>query len=412
MVRERYTEIIRQVAVNVSGSTIDSVRRKDITRTGFRVYSDGLIGTAGAIGIFDEPMLWEKAEKALERGVEYPFGLSPERRQSLDSTRIQLQAGEFLEEAEALVEGLIGMAPGLLFTNKVLLSVYRRSLHNDLGLDLENVYDELSVDLMFKQKGSSGILDGFLIPSSMARYDRSLLLEEYGSFCEAFSTPVDLPEGRKLPVMLTRENWSMPLRKLYTDLSGLSIGSGASLLSGRIGEKVFSEGLTLLQCSDPKRGCGPFFDMEGVVNEGFTLPLVDEGVVRTAFTDKRTAERFGLPLTGAAGGAFDGVPCLSLPGLVPDSSDRTASELLRGDPGVLIVFAAGGEFKPDGAFATPVQLAMLHDGSRLLGRLPELRVSSHLFRIFGDDFRGVSCDSASALTDDGFMIFDADVERA
>ncbi|NLI02230.1 MAG: peptidase U62, partial [Candidatus Fermentibacter daniensis] len=70
------------------------------------------------------------------------------------------------------------------------------------------------------------------------------------------------------------------------------------------------------------------------------------------------------------------------------------------------------DFTPQGAFATPVQLAMLHDGTRFVGRLPELRISSHLFRMFGDDWMGQSADDISAFYDSPSMVMRMDVEKA
>jgi PmbA protein len=45
-----------------------------------------------------------------------------------------------------------------------------------------------------------------------------------------------------------------------------------------------------------------------------------------------------------------------------------------------------------------VQLAYLFDGETLLGRLPELNVSSHLYDMFGQDLIGVSTDSLTSLS--------------
>jgi len=58
----------------------------------------------------------------------------------------------------------------------------------------------------------------------------------------------------------------------------------------------------------------------------------------------------------------------------------------------LIAIASGGDFTPDGKFATPVQVSYLTDGVKLLGRLPELTIKGSLFDFFGRDFIGVSSD--------------------
>jgi PmbA protein len=182
--------------------------------------------------------------------------------------------------------------------------------------------------------------------------------------------------------------------KLLEELDGLTFGSGSSLFSGKTGKKLFGESFTVLQSrADADEVYCPFFDIEGSVNQGERVPLIEDGVIRRAYTCRRYARKYELPLTGAAGGEYDAVPDLEPPSLVVRDSGKTIAELLDGRKAILVYFAAGGDFTPDGAFATPVQSAYVYDGERLLGKAPELAVSSHLYRMFGDDFVGVSSDN-------------------
>lgn len=50
MVKELYQEITREVTLNVTVGRVDSVRRKNITKSGCRVYRDGCVGVAGCLG--------------------------------------------------------------------------------------------------------------------------------------------------------------------------------------------------------------------------------------------------------------------------------------------------------------------------------------------------------------------------
>ena len=74
----------------------------------------------------------------------------------------------------------------------------------------------------------------------------------------------------------------------YYDLLGLLAGSlnaesmclGTSLLSGRIGEKVFADHFSLAHdVSEQECWNTPFFDGEGVVQKGDRLPYIENGVV-------------------------------------------------------------------------------------------------------------------------------------
>ena len=78
--------------------------------------------------------------------------------------------------------------------------------------------------------------------------------------------------------------------------------------------------------------------------------------------------------------------------MVQDSG-KTISEILDGRKAIFIYITAGGDFTPEGDFASPVQLAFYFDGQKLSGRLPQIQVSSNLYKMFGDDYLGVSTDT-------------------
>ena len=66
MIKEKYVEKTSQLAVNIENNRVESVRRKDITKTAIRVYSENKLGVAGGLGKIDEEELTERAVKALD----------------------------------------------------------------------------------------------------------------------------------------------------------------------------------------------------------------------------------------------------------------------------------------------------------------------------------------------------------
>ena len=195
-------------------------------------------------------------------------------------------------------------------------------------------------------------------------------------------------------------------------MHGLLYGSGGSLFAGKMGEKLFADDFTVFQSRNPQDDIvAPFFDMEGTVNEGYRATLIENGVLEAVMTDKKYANKFGLSLTGSAGGDYDSVPSLSVRNTQIASTGKAVSELLDGRMGVLVWIASGGDFTSEGAFATPVQLAYLYDGEKLVGRLPELNVSSHLYDMFGKDFCGVSTDSLTHLCKMNLAVMNMEVTK-
>ncbi len=411
MQREYYRTRQLQVSAIVSGSEVGSIRRKDVVKTGLRIFEDGVIGTAGAIGSFDPAGLEGRARDALGCGIEYPWGLSTTVG-SVEHLIGGFSPGDLAAEAEAVMEAVRRSHPGFVFSGSISYDDITTSMDNDAGLDLRSRTSGVSIGLEFREKGSPGIMDGWVGMGPCRRWDRKAALAEMDEFLNAYGNRIDLPSEGLQPVIFGWEaRWPI-FTKLAGDLHGLEYGTGASLLAGRIGERIFSESFDFNFSIDPLIEDIPHFDTEGVPNPAPGVPLIESGVLARVCTDRRVSTRYGLEHTGCAGGSYDGIPTCSSGIGRPISSGRTLADLVEGRPSVFVAVSMGGDFTPDGSFATPVQLAMLHDGRRFVGRLPELNVSSHLFRIFGEDWVGVSADGTSSLAWSPSVVTRLEVLRA
>jgi PmbA protein len=107
-----------------------------------------------------------------------------------------------------------------------------------------------------------------------------------------------MPTGRFPVVFEPRVARSM-LSHLLGAINGPSIARGTSFLKDRLGQRVFPEGITIID--DPHRPRGlrsrPF-DGEGIANR--RLALVDKGVLTTWLLDLRSARQLGMATTGHA----------------------------------------------------------------------------------------------------------------
>jgi PmbA protein len=398
--KEHYSHHVRQTSLNIVQTRVDSIRKKDIVRTGLRVYEDGKIGVAGAIGRYDEQELAQGAVAALALGIPYPYELASARQESVEPAHDLPEGTLFVDEMQQMLAELEQTQPKFSFSNKINLQTRAVGLANDLGLDLKYRSTSISVGLVIKDKGSSNILDAFVGYEGW-RYDRAEFLRLCHMVCDAYRNPLDIDDG-KYPVLFLAAD-DVYRTKLAEALHGQLYGTGASLFAGKIGQPLFAPSFSVHESRSWRDGIvGPFFDAEGTVSDEHRVPLIQAGVLEAVRTDKKNAVKFGLPHTGSATADYDSVPALGqayagLGNLVIDSTGKTMKELLDGQKGILVWIASGGDFTPSGSFATPVQLSYLFDGERLLGRLPELNVSSHLYDMFGQDLIGVSTDSLTSL---------------
>lgn len=407
MIKEKYIKNLKEISINIVQSNIKSVRKKDITKTGFRVYDNGFIGIAGAVGKIDEVELEKRGIENLKLEIPYPYEPSTNLVKKVDYRKEIFSHEEFVKEVETLLQILRDEFPNFIFSNSIYIQEFETKLINDKGLDLTHIDRVVAVGLVIKEKDSVNVFDAFSTFVDR-EYSREKILNNTREILAAYKNKVELPAKGKLPVVFMGDD-GLPLMKIADELNGYKVGTGASLFKDFIGEKKFSHKFTLYQSAEEEELSGvEFFDAEGVVNTDFRYTLIENGKIITPYTDKKTASQFNLPLTGSASAEYDKVPSLVPRNITVKSSDKTLKELLNGGLGVVVLIASGGDFTQEGVFGTPVQLAFLTDGEKLIGRLPELTVSGELYSMFGDDFIGKSRDKG--LLGQKTIAFNLDVD--
>ena len=409
MKKELYRQNVQEVSASIVQTEIQAIRSKNITKTAMRLYDGEHIGIAGALGDGDEGDLLTRAEKALARNLEYPFQpISGEKQAKQISSNFK-DSQEFITEMGGMLEKLGKNHPEFIFSNKLNLSNSTITLENDNGLEYSYQASVSELGLVIKERKSSNIIDAFLGYDG-TQYNRDDFLTAASMVCDGFLKQLDIDDG-EYPVLFFTSDGTY-YSKLAESLNGLLYGSGTSLFSGKIGEKLFSDGVTVFQSrSDKDHMYVPFFDFEGAVNPKDRYTLIRNGVIKSPYTNRNYAKKYDLPHTGAAAGAYDSAPDLGGVRFVIEESNKTAKELLDGKKGVLVYIASGGDFTSDGAFASPVQLGYLFDGERLIGRLPPLSISSHLYSMFGDDFSGVSKDALFPNSHDRLVVMNMKVTK-
>ncbi|HBC75522.1 MAG: hypothetical protein A2008_07140 [Candidatus Wallbacteria bacterium GWC2_49_35] len=409
MIIEKYIQKDEEISLKIVQTKIDSLKRKNIIRTGCRAYDGKYIGIAGALGGHDEKFLENEARAALSLKVPYEYEPGCDLNLSKNLSCDIFAENELISEVETLLEAVRIAQPDFSFSDAVKLINYEERILNDRGLDLCYRDRILVLSLLFKKKTSVNILDGF-VSFKGRKYDRAAFLKHLNAVCGAYNNLIDLPAGERFPVIFSTED-PTPLIKFAQDLHGLRFGTKSSIFSDKSGQKLFSDKFDFYFCLDPAENPGSFFDAEGSVNEGFETPLIKNGVLISPYTDKNTSKTYGLPYTKSASCEYDGIPQPALTAHRIASSQKTAKELLGGRPAIFVMIASGGDFTPEGNFATPVQLALYFDGENFIGKLPELQISSNVYEMFGGAYIGVSKDSYFPLSREKCLIMDLKVSK-
>ena len=409
MIREIITQKSKMTKLSVTNNRISAILRAENEKTGLRVYQDGLIGVAGAIGKYDEDELTARAKHMLRYRVPYDCAPTERAVRTVDlSQRFALTDEELVSTSTRLLDELRRRYPAFTFSHIIRYEEKEESLRNDVGADLLYRDKYVSLELLIKYKSSKSLMDGFAVNiSRMYSFDDAFAIAS--EYCDAYEETIELPREGKIPVVLLTEH--MFLNKFLTDLNGKQYGAGTSLFAGRAGEKLFHERFSLEVDRNPETCYGGFFDGEGTTLPGDRCLLIENGVLRMPYTTKRIAKKYGLPLTASASLSYDAVPDATPEGIRATPGDQTLHALLGGRKAIFVMFASGGDFTAQGEYASPVQAAYLFDENQIYGRLPQLAMSSNVFDMFGKDFVGVSCDSNSPHSPFRYLVVDMDVKK-
>ena len=387
MKREVYSRRIIKTALNITQNRIDSVRKNDIVRSACRVYDKGCIGISGFFGEPNEEH-WKAAEENLSLCIPYEYEPEAGKQRSEDRRKEVLTQQEFLEKAEDMMARLHEQNPNFIFSNKIISMDLTESLKNDQGLDYQFRDRCYVFSIIFKHLDSNAVFDGGLGYQGRT-FDAERFLADAHTILTAYQTPVQLPQEETIPVAL---GFGEVGGKILEGLSAEDLGKGTSIFAGKLGEKLFSEDFTLYADRTAENIATAFFDMEGSTVENDRIALIDRGTLVRGFCDKKNAAEFGCDNTACGEGGYDDVPSLGLAGIEVQPSEKSFADLLGKGRAILIDTMGGGDCTAEGNFASPVQLAYLIEDGRLVGRLPEFGLSGSIYKMFGEDYIGLSSD--------------------
>ena len=138
--------------------------------------------------------------------------------------------------------------------------------------------------------------------------------------------PKKLTSGPR-PVVFDRRVASTFLSALCGAISGPAVARGVSFLRDRMGEKIFADGINIID--DPHRewghGSAPF-DGEGLANR--RMALIEDGVLTTWLLNSASARQLGLSPSGHAKRNPGGPPGASPSNLHLEAGSQSREELI------------------------------------------------------------------------------------
>ncbi len=385
--KEKYVSDFIESYVKYEENKLHSFHRNTSRMNSYRIYRDGKVGIYCQAGEVEDAIGYQKAEEGLVRARPYPFDLEHGKR-SRDKTERFVTDKELLEIAAECMQYIIEKYPSFVFNAGFGQNHRSNRMTNEKGMDYKNTDCAISINVSFKHINSRDLTDGNF-DFSLRDFDKSVFMKMADDYLANFEKEIALPEE-----IIIDTQYYQVVGMVADCLNAERMALGTSLLSGKVGEKVFSEEFTLMHdVSDAECWYDNFWDGDGYVTDGDKRTFIEKGVVLSGYADKKTAKKYGVPHTGNAYIDYSDIPGPGGLNLRIARSKKTVKELLNGRYCIIPVIYSGGGFADNGDYTMPVQCALLSDGENILGKVPPFTIVSNLFDMFGKDYIGVGSDN-------------------
>ena len=187
---------------------------------------------------------------------------------------------------------------------------------------------------------------------------------------------------RKVPVVFDKRVASSLVSHLASAVNGAAIARKSSFLKDKMGEKLFSDGIRIIDDPLRKRGLRSHpFDGEGVA--GKKLALIDDGYLRSWILDCATARELGLTTTGHASRGVSSVPSPSPSNLHLEAGKVSPEDLIADiKDGFYVTDLIGmGVNMVTGDYSRGASGFWIENGKKTYA-VSEVTIAGHLFDIF------------------------------
>lgn len=211
------------------------------------------------------------------------------------------------------------------------------------------------------------------------------------------------------PVIFENRVASALIGPMLGAISGPSVARGTSFLKSKLGERVFSDAVTIVDDPHRPRGLGSSpFDDEGVRNA--RRALIDGGVLTTWLLNTPAARQLGLATTGHASRGGAGAPGVSTTNCWMEPGDTDLQGLMRqAGSGLLVDSLFGPSLNANtGDWSIGVQ-GFWFEGGEVAYPVSEITVAGNLVDLYarlvpGSDLEFRSSTNAPSILIDGMAI--------
>jgi PmbA protein len=342
-----------------------------------RLWKDGKPGLAVSYGAVDPAISVAKAIELSQLNEPETPELNSADRNLYPDLGHTIPTAELLEMGKYAIELVRSKFPDVLCSSQWDCDIETTRLVNSLGLDCSYTDTTLSGYLAAEWIRGDDFLSVGDGQTERGQLDPTRIAHSIIKRLQWANKNVNPPTG-KVPVLFTAKAADMLWETVQAALNGKQAIEGASPWNDRLGKKVSSTMLTLMQ--EPTRG--PFscpFDDEGTPTRPLTL--IQGGELKLFYADRTIGKILG---SGSTGNGFrSGLGSYPTPGLVNltiSPGTQSFAELVQSmKSGIIIDQILGSGAGMSGDFSINVELGYRVKNGEILGRVKDTMVSGNVY---------------------------------
>ena len=376
-------------AISFENGRLKNIESRNLSGVSLRLIRGERLGLAYTRNLFNPEKLIQNALDTLQGGVEaryrFPEPFRPREARAYDPAIEALSNTQMVEEGHRIIRRLADKTQGQINLS-VHRAVTRVRVLNSRGNDLNWESSQYAVHTALLYPGSYNAVERSWparrfepLPDSLLEfildlYNRSLLKVH--------------PAGGRMKCLFLPETVYTLIWRLQSAASGKNIFEKISPLADRIGDRIFSECLTL--GDDPLNAERP--NARGFDDEGTPCglyPIIEKGCLRNYYYDLHYAQKLGVQPSGHGyrtapwgGDSLSTKPRPALEYLYLAPGGRSFRELVEAmDRGVVVAGALGAHSGniPNGDFSFGLAPGIYVEGGEIIGSLEEAMAAGNIY---------------------------------
>ena len=380
---------------NINSVSFENAKLHDI-ETNFqsglslRIIKDNKLGFAYTKNIQNREELIQNALDSLKGGVaaNYDFPLTTKTIQldTYDTSLEEIANTKLVEECSRVCELLKSSANGEIM------------MQSGTAIDQTRIINTAGTDISFKNTGYY-MTGNVIFPGSAAGIIRVFISKKFEPMPDNLikeiislynlSSKVVTPEGGKMKVLFMPYSLFTFTGRILSGTSGKSIYEKISPIADKMGEKIWSDKITVYD--DPLNDRYPAarpFDDEGVPTQFF--PVVENGVLKNFYYDLNYAGKLKTKPTGHGykinmwgGDSLKVKPTPFLAYLNIKAGQKSLAQLIKSiDRGIILEGALGGHSGniPNGDYSVGVCPGMYVENGEIIGRVKDAMIAGNIYQ--------------------------------